>query len=161
MKLWAKVALLSLGGFGVGFGTISAFFGNENASADSSSKDSGKTTDVDWSRLRELNLASGLPSDFLKSVDGTSVRVPGFMVPLEDNQQSVSEFLLVPSPQACIHTPAPPPNQIVYVKMAPGSRAKMSYGPVWVKGKLRITEVGHAYGKASYELLGLQAEPYN
>ena len=80
MKLWAKVALLSLGGFGVGFGTISAFFGNENASADSSSKDSGKTTDVDWSRLRELNLASGLPSDFLKSVHSRTAPFAGFLV---------------------------------------------------------------------------------
>ena len=160
MKLWMKVALLSVAGFGVGFGTIYAFFGNEKSQA-SAASDSGKPVEVDWSRLRELDLASGRPSDFLKSVDGKKVRVPGFLVPLEDNQQAVSEFLIVPSPQACIHVPAPPPNQIVFVKMAPGQKAKMSYGPVWVHGRLRISEVSHAYGKASYEMVGELTEPYN
>jgi hypothetical protein len=160
MQLWMKVALLSVAGFGVGFGTIYAFFGTEKSQAAAAS-DSGKTVEVDWSRLRELDLASGRPSDFLKSVDGKKVRVPGFLVPLEDNQEAVSEFLIVPSPQACIHVPAPPPNQIVFVKMAPGQKAKMSYGPVWVQGKLRISEVSHAYGKASYEMVGELIEPYN
>jgi hypothetical protein len=37
----------------------------------------------------------------------------------------------------------------------------MSYGPVWVQGKLRISEVSHAYGKASYEMVGELIEPYN
>jgi uncharacterized protein len=159
MKLWQKVAVLSTLGFAVGFGAIYAFFGDEKSTADASSS-GGKPVEVDWSRLRELDLASGRPSDFLKSVDGKSARVPGFMIPLEDNQESVSEFLLVPSPMACIHTPTPPANQIVHVKMAPGTKVKMSYGPVWAQGRLRIMEVTHAYGKASYEMVGERTEPY-
>ena len=39
------------------------------------------------------------------------------MVPLEDDLDVVTEFLLVPYAGACIHVPPPPPNQIVYVKM--------------------------------------------
>jgi len=163
MKLWMKVTLLSVAGFGLGFGAIFTFFRTEKAGAATSSSlgANGKPIELDWSRLRELDVASGKPSDFLKSVNGKVIRVPGFIVPLEDNQQAVSEFLLVPSPQACIHTPAPPPNQIVHVKMAPGARAKMSYGPVWVQGRMTIMEVTHAYGKASYEMLGELTEPYN
>jgi uncharacterized protein len=157
MKLWVKVVLLSVIGFAAGFAVIFTFMGESGASSRFSG---GKAVEADWSRLRELDVASGRPSDFLKALDGRTARVPGFMIPLEDNQQEVSEFLLVPSPMACIHTPTPPPNQIVHVKMAPGTRIKMSYGPVWAQGRLRITEVTHVYGKASYEMVGEKIEPY-
>jgi uncharacterized protein len=51
-----------------------------------------------------------------KSLEGATVRLPGFIVPLEGVKDgSVSEFLLVPYFGSCIHVPPPPPNQIVYV----------------------------------------------
>jgi len=117
--------------------------------------------DLDWSTLRALDPISGTAPEVLQAVDGKLVRVAGFIVPLEDSQKSVSEFLLVPSPQACIHVPPPPPNQIIHVKMSPGAGTKMNYGPVWVKGRLRITEVSHAYGKASFDMVGEATEPYD
>ena len=76
-----------------------------------------KVPSLTWDNLRGLDPQSGkMPAD-LKKHDGAIVRVPGFIIPLEDNDQAVSEFLLVPYPLACIHVPAPPPNQIVHVKM--------------------------------------------
>ena len=42
--------------------------------------------------------------------------MPGYLLPLEFSGKLVSEFLLVPWVGACIHTPPPPPNQIVHVK---------------------------------------------
>ena len=80
------------------------------------------------------------------------------MVPLEDNQRKVTEFLLVPSPQACIHVPAPPPNQMVYVKMKKGVPA--ADGPIWVYGDFEITLKQSQYGEASFELTGDYVEPY-
>ena len=154
------MAILSVLGFSLGFGVIYAFFGSKKDSAELGDM-GGKPADLDWAKLRELDVASGKPSDFLKSVDGKYAKMPGFMIPLEDNAQEVSEFLLVPSPMACIHVPAPPPNQIVHVKMASGRRAKASYGPVWTYGRFRITEVTHQYGKASFEFTGERTEPYN
>ncbi len=51
----------------------------------------------------------------------TKVKIPGFVVPLVVNDNGVvSEFFLVPYFGACIHVPPPPPNQIVYVKLAGG-----------------------------------------
>ena len=48
-------------------------------------------------------------------LDGTPVRLPGFVVPLEyDANQNVTEFFLVPYFGACIHMPPPPPNQIIH-----------------------------------------------
>ena len=160
MKAWHKIAVLSVMGFSLGFGVIYAFFGAKPPPTELGDT-TGKPTDLDWSKLRELDVTTGKASDFLKSADGKYAKMPGFMIPLEDNSQEISEFLLVPSPMACIHVPAPPPNQIVHVKMASGRRTKPSYGPVWVYGRIRITEVTHAYGKASFEMTGEKTEPYN
>lgn len=82
------------------------------------------------------------------------------MIPLEDNSSNVTEFLLVPSPMACIHTPPPPANQMVTVRMAGGRKTPMTYGPIWANGRLRISDVQGPYGKSSYELLGEFIEPY-
>ena len=115
---------------------------------------------ADWQLLKELNLETGQASEKLKALDGLKVRSPGFMVPLEDNSAQVTEFLLVPTPQACIHVPAPPPNQIILVRMDSGKSAKIAYGPIWVEGILRINTVSHQYGKASFQLLGDNTEAY-
>src|SRR6187399_1445007 len=72
---------------------------------------------VDWRTLRGLNYRTGEKTEALQKVDGKKVKVPGFMVPLEDEEEMVTEFLLVPYVGACIHTPPPPPNQIVLVRM--------------------------------------------
>ena len=161
MKVWMKASLLCTVGFSVGFGAIYLFFGNGQAtSASAAGKNSGKPVELDWAKLRELNIETGKASDTLKAANGGLARVPGFMIPLEDNMTEVSEFLLVPSPMACIHTPPPPANQIVHVRMGSGNKAKATYGPVWVNGRFNITEVTHTYGKASFEMIGESTEPY-
>lgn len=116
---------------------------------------------VDWRMLRGLNYKTGEKSVELKQVDGKIVKVPGFMVPLEDESEIVTEFLLVPYMGACVHTPPPPPNQIVHVKMAGGKKTKLSFwDPVWVQGKLDITTVKSPYGDVSYNMSGMVIEPY-
>lgn len=160
MKLWLKISVLALVGFGVGFSAI-YFFKNADSSTNfSSAKNSGKPIELGWDLLRELDVDSGKAPSKLKEADGALVKVPGFIVPLEDSQTSVREFLLVPYPQACIHVPSPPPNQIVYVKMASGNKAAMSYGPIWAQGRFRISEKNSMYGKASFELIGELIEPF-
>lgn len=161
MKLWKKIALVSVLGFSAGFASIylTQTF-PEAASTASAEKPSGKPAELDWTILRELDLNSGKPSANLSKHNNQSVRIPGFMIPLEDNQSMVSEFLLVPSPMACVHVPPPPSNQIVHVKMAGGQKTKMSFGPIWLQGKLRIAEINGPYGKSSYEVLGELTEPF-
>jgi hypothetical protein len=69
-------------------------------------------------------------------LEGQTVKLPGYMLPLEITGKKVSEFLLVPWVGACIHTPPPPPNQIVHV--IPDSPFEMPgmFAPVWVTGKM-------------------------
>ena len=114
--------------------------------------------EVDWRLLGEMDYITGKASSELNALDGKSVKIPGFMVPLEDEQRDVSEFLLVPSPQACIHVPAPPPNQMVYVKMKRNTSAAM--GPIWVYGTLTLVTKKSMYGDASFEVIGEAIEPY-
>lgn len=120
----------------------------------------GDAVEVDWRLLGELDYISGKASSELQNLDGKSVRVPGFMVPLEDNVKTVKEFLLVPSPQACIHVPPPPPNQMVLIEMDPKAEAQVAFGPIWVYGKLRLHSKRHMYGEASFTLDGMHIEPY-
>jgi hypothetical protein len=83
------------------------------------------------------------------------------MVPLEDDAQEVTEFLLVPYAGACIHVPPPPPNQMVYVKLIHNGKAKMSFTePIVVTGILKITDVKSPYGDVSYNLDGDSVKPY-
>jgi hypothetical protein len=72
-------------------------------------------------------------------LDGATVRMPGYMLPLEFEGKGVTEFLLVPWVGACIHTPPPPPNQIVHVTLDEGKAFDSSTGfePVWIEGEMQ------------------------
>ncbi len=120
----------------------------------------GDGTEVDWRVLGEMDYITGKAPDTLTKFGGQQVKIPGFMVPLEDNQNEVTEFLLVPTPQACIHVPAPPPNQMVYVKMKTGKKAEVPMGPIWVHGQLNLVTKQSMYGDASFELVGELVENY-
>lgn len=118
----------------------------------------GGGTEVDWRLLGQMDYVTGKATAELEALNGREVRIPGFMVPLEDSQKSVTEFLLVPSPQACIHVPAPPPNQMVYVKMPAGT--EVAFGPIWVYGVLNLVTKKSMYGEASFEIIGRSVEAY-
>jgi hypothetical protein len=116
---------------------------------------------LEWATMRELNYRTGKIMPNLKKLDGQVVKVPGFMVPLEDDEDRVVEFLLVPYVGACIHTPPPPPNQIVHVTMADGKKTKVSFwDPVWVIGKLEIKDFKSPFGDVSFQMKSTKIEPY-
>jgi hypothetical protein len=120
----------------------------------------GAYTEVDWRMLRLLDYETGSKPPELAELDGKFVKVPGFVVPLDDDDTGLSEFLLVPSPQACIHVPPPPPNQMVMVRMTGGKAPQRSWGPVWILGRLHIATQDSQYGKISYMMTGDSSEPY-
>jgi uncharacterized protein len=116
---------------------------------------------VDWRMLQGLNYRTGELSAALRQVDGKRVRIPGFMVPLEDGADGVDEFLLVPYFGACIHTPPPPPNQIVYVRMEKGKKVNVNlWDPIWMEGELRVKAIDSPYGAVGHQLVGITLSPY-
>jgi hypothetical protein len=94
------------------------------------------------------------------ALNGERIRIPGFVIPLEKAGNKVSEFLLVPYFGACIHTPPPPPNQIIHVKASKPVANMRTMDTMWVSGIMRTlgseTEMGHA----GYQLKAERVEPY-
>src|SRR6185369_4599641 len=60
------------------------------------------------------------------ALDNQPIRIPGYVVPIDETKSGMREFLLVPYFGACIHTPPPPANQIIDVKLrAPSKDVRM------------------------------------
>jgi hypothetical protein len=74
-------------------------------------------------------------------LNNKQVKIPGFIVPLEINNTSISEFLLVPYFGACTHTPPPPANQIIYSKIESRYTLDDIYQPVWISGTMKTSRV--------------------
>lgn len=70
-------------------------------------------------------------------IDGKTVRMPGFIVPIEFDGIKGTDFLLVPYAGACIHLPPPPANQIVRISYPQGFEVENIQYPVWVEGKIK------------------------
>ncbi len=121
----------------------------------------GEAPVADWRLLAGLDYESGSVSADLQAVDGKRVRVPGYMVPLDDSALGVTEFILVPYYGACIHTPPPPPNQMVYVRMNGNRRVDVNlWDPIWIEGDLNISEIDSPYGAIGHQLTGISVSPY-
>lgn len=121
----------------------------------------GDPIDTDWRTLLGLNYQTGAITPELESRRGKAVRIPGFMVPFEDGMAGVNEFLLVPYFGACIHTPPPPPNQIVYVRMEGSKRVEVNiWDAVYVEGVLDIESIESPYGTVGHQVLGSAVKPY-
>jgi hypothetical protein len=75
---------------------------------------------------------------------GKDVRIAGYLLPLEFSETGDTDFLLVPYVGACVHVPPPPPNQIVFVRLAEKFIAKDLFTPVWVQGPLKTKQSSKA-----------------
>jgi len=116
---------------------------------------------IDWRTLAALDLETGRAPASLAALDGKRVVIAAFIVPLEDDMQQADEFLLVPYFGACVHTPPPPPNQMVYVKMRGRKTIKIGWwDPVMFEGVLHLKQVESPYGASYFEMEGLESKAY-
>lgn len=91
---------------------------------------------------------------------GSRVRIPGFIVPLEGDGQTVREFLLVPYFGACVHVPPPPANQMIHVIPDKPVPAAWNMVPVWVNGVMAISRIESGMGTAGYAMRAIEVEEY-
>jgi hypothetical protein len=91
---------------------------------------------------------------------GQNVRLPGFMVPLEELPEGSKEFLLVPYFGACVHSPPPPANQIVHVVLDKPTKRIRLMDTLWVTGVMSATQTDSHMGMASYRIDAKAVAPY-
>jgi hypothetical protein len=85
--------------------------------------------------------------------DGQQVRIPGFIVPLAfDETRMITEFFLVPYFGACLHSPPPPPNQIIHSRFGGGLSLDDIYDPYWLEGTLSVGIEATDLGTAAYRI---------
>lgn len=94
------------------------------------------------------------------ALDGTLVRLPGYVVPLEQTAQGLRELLLVPHYGACIHTPPPPANQIVHVRLETPARSVGTMDTVWISGRLQVARTETNEAVSGWKLAGQRVERY-
>ncbi|MFC3094461.1 DUF3299 domain-containing protein [Alteromonas sediminis] len=103
-----------------------------------------------------------LKSDKVVSeLDGKKIRIPGFVVPLETNEdRDVVAFFIVPYFGACLHLPPPPPNQILYASWPEGLTVEELSVPMWFEGTVKIETQENETGKSAYSIAIANVEPY-
>ncbi len=127
--------------------------------------------DIDWilslrDEIREKRRRAAYLVN--EQLDGMQLKMPGYLLPLDILEGDTSEFLLVPWVGACIHTPPPPPNQIVYVKMDRPVKVRTRFQPVLVEGKLAVENAkvdlflvdGRADIPVQYTMQGFEVDDY-
>ena len=133
-----------------------------------------ETKEITWSDLRKLNYKTGEMPESLRQLVGKSIKIPGFAVPLEgdDEFEYIEEFLLVPYFGACIHVPPPPPNQEIHVILDEPVHFEVISFAIWITGILEIGDYfleggSDDYGQmrydteTSYLMRGLSVEEYD
>ena len=93
------------------------------------------------------------------SLEGQRIELAGFMVPIETQGQTVSQFLLVPEAGQCIHVPAPPMNQTLLVDASNEPTALRDlYQPIVVSGRLSVGEQTFELADSGYTLIDIRVE---
>lgn len=88
------------------------------------------------------------------------VKLPGFIVPLEGEDQLITEFFIVPFFGACLHLPPPPPNQILHVSFEQGIELPNLQAAFWFEGTLALKNVSNDMGASAYAMQINQIIPY-
>ena len=83
-------------------------------------------------------------------LDGARVALSGYMTPLEFDARETRAFLLVPYVGACIHVPAPPPNQIVLVETEEPVPVLDMWEPFTAVGTLRVQHLDTGIAQSAY-----------
>ena len=131
--------------------------------ADGSDQDSvdllQKNTQLDakGKRFQKALVSTNVVNEY----DGKSIRIPGFIVPLESaGERIVTEFFVVPYFGACLHMPPPPPNQIIHVVVNEGIELENLYDPFWFEGQLALKTIETETGVSVYAMILHQVIPY-
>ena len=102
-------------------------------------KSQGQDPDALIAAVRNLRkLAERNEKALVTELDSKTIRVAGYLLPVDLDGSSVKSFFLVPYVGACIHVPPPPPNQIIYVESDTPFESDGMFPAVWVTGTMKV-----------------------
>ncbi len=118
-----------------------------------------------FAMIAEGSAADTMPQlgtfNVVESLNGETIRIPGYIVPLAaEIGDQYTEFLLVPYFGACLHTPPPPPNQVLYVRADPAVTVEELWQPFWIEGVLTTEANENDLGNAAYTVTLSKIELY-
>lgn len=91
--------------------------------------------------------------------NGKTVRLPGFIVPIDYSGTGVTSFILVPFVGACVHVPPPPANQLVFVTTQTPYETEGLFEPVSVVGIFGVSSLSTQLAEIGYALSANRIEP--
>ncbi len=95
-------------------------------------------------------------SEIIETLDGQTVSLEGYLVPLDFEATEAKAFVLVPYMGACIHVPPPPPNQIVFIEYEDGMPMEALEKNIWtpfrVTGALRAAPAKTDLAEVGYQM---------
>ncbi len=97
---------------------------------------------------------------FNQDLNGAHVKLPGFILPVDWSSAGVTSFVLVPYVGACIHTPPPPPNQLVYVTTKTPWPSEQLWDAVWVSGQMKTQLQTTELAQTGYAIAARKIETY-
>ena len=93
------------------------------------------------------------------ALNGAYIKMPGYIIPIDISTAGVTSFILVPYVGACLHTPPPPPNQLVFVNTRKPWPSDNLWDAVWVTGEMRhelqstdVAETGYVLSADAMEV---------
>jgi uncharacterized protein len=125
-----------------------------------------KMQQLDDGNVKQLQLMREMramwdEAPLVMAIDGQDVKIPGYVVPLEEGRKGSKEFLLVPYFGACIHMPPPPANQIIHVIVTDPKRKLDAMETVWVSGRIHAFRNDSFMGVAGYKLDAVAVDKYD
>ncbi len=102
----------------------------------------------------QMRFEQSMAGSMRQDLDQKIVQLTGYVVPLEGDFETITEFLLVPFVGACVHVPPPPPNQLVHVIFAQGVAATALWDAVVVEGVLHVSNSSTDLAETGYQLRG-------
>ena len=118
---------------------------------------------VMWSETGQEIAASPFGDADMPRADlnGQRISLAGYMTPFNVEDGMTRTFLLVPYVGACIHVPAPPPNQIVLVEAPEPVEVLAMWEPFQAIGSLRVETVDTGLAEVGYTMALERIAPYD
>lgn len=100
---------------------------------------------------QEAESSDAVGRQVVPELAGKKIKLPAYVIPLENDAESITEFLLVPYFGACIHVPPPPPNQVVFGVKKDGIQISL-FDAIWAYGTLQIETIDSDLAESGYSM---------